>query len=157
MRLILISHRGNLTGPNPENENRPEYLTQAARLGFLVEADIWHSDGKFFLGHDEPTYPVDPEFIQTNQALIFHAKDFHTAIELAKFGSEAHWFSHAEDDMTFTSRGWPWVHPRWLGCNFPGAIIVAKSRNFEPSGIAVRGFCGDYVMDWKTDWEKLGC
>ena len=30
--MILISHRGNINGPNPEMENNPEYIQKAIRL-----------------------------------------------------------------------------------------------------------------------------
>jgi hypothetical protein len=53
--MILISHRGNLNGPNPERENHPDYIWEALRAGFEVEIDVWWVEGKFKLGHDEPT------------------------------------------------------------------------------------------------------
>ena len=34
--MILISHRGNLTGKNPERENHPDYIKEALDLGFDV-------------------------------------------------------------------------------------------------------------------------
>ena len=39
-RMILISHRGNLEGKNPEKENSPIYVLQALSKGFDVEVDI---------------------------------------------------------------------------------------------------------------------
>ena len=38
--MILISHRGNLDGPQPENENRPDYIEKAL-LNYNVEIDIF--------------------------------------------------------------------------------------------------------------------
>jgi hypothetical protein len=54
--MILISHRGNLNGPNPERENHPDYIWEALRAGYEVEIDVWWVEGKFKLGHDEPQY-----------------------------------------------------------------------------------------------------
>ena len=38
--MILISHRGNLNGPQPENENKPEYV-EIALKNFNVEIDVF--------------------------------------------------------------------------------------------------------------------
>jgi hypothetical protein len=54
--MILISHRGNISGPNPEQENHPDYIWAAIQAGYDVEVDVWFENGKFMLGHDEPQY-----------------------------------------------------------------------------------------------------
>jgi len=38
--MKLISHRGNLFGPNPTNENNPDYILNAIELGYDVEIDV---------------------------------------------------------------------------------------------------------------------
>ena len=35
--MILISHRGNISGPNPERENHPEYIFEALQAGYDVD------------------------------------------------------------------------------------------------------------------------
>ena len=59
--MIFISHRGNITGPNKKSENNPEYINRALRF-FNVEIDVWYTDG-FWLGHDEPQYKTDVEYL----------------------------------------------------------------------------------------------
>ena len=39
--MILISHRGNITGPNKEMENKPEYIEKTLKMGYDVEIDVW--------------------------------------------------------------------------------------------------------------------
>ena len=56
--MILISHRGNIDGPNSKLENNPTYIDRALDKGFNVEIDLWVYEKEFFLGHDEPTYLV---------------------------------------------------------------------------------------------------
>ena len=56
--MILISHRGNLNGKIPENENCPDYIDKAIHSGYDVEIDIWMIDNELFLGHDGPQYKV---------------------------------------------------------------------------------------------------
>ena len=48
--MILISHRGNTNGPNPEMENRPDYINAAANEGYDVEVDVWLINSTWMLG-----------------------------------------------------------------------------------------------------------
>ena len=72
--MILISHRGNLNGPNRNRENEPLYIVEALEQGFDVEIDVWWKDNEFWLGHDEPQYKVKREFLQ-NRKLWCHSKN----------------------------------------------------------------------------------
>ena len=58
--MKLISHRGNINGPNKEQENHPDYITSALKQGYDVEVDVWLIDGNIVLGHDEPQYDLGP-------------------------------------------------------------------------------------------------
>ena len=46
MSYKLYSHRGNLFGPIPERENKPDYIDEAISAGFNVEIDIWLKIGR---------------------------------------------------------------------------------------------------------------
>ena len=56
--MILISHRANLDGKNPKTENSPDAIDAAISLRYDVEVDVWYDNGKWFLGHDKPTYAI---------------------------------------------------------------------------------------------------
>ena len=56
--MKIISHRGNLTGPNPIRENSIDYIEEAIAEGFDVEVDLWVDDNECYLGHDDPQYFV---------------------------------------------------------------------------------------------------
>jgi hypothetical protein len=45
--MIFISHRGNLSGINKNEENKPEYILNALNSNFSVEVDIWYKDGSY--------------------------------------------------------------------------------------------------------------
>ena len=45
--MILISHRGNLMGRDPETENSPQQIRKALSLGFEAEVDVWCVDGEW--------------------------------------------------------------------------------------------------------------
>jgi hypothetical protein len=49
--MILVSHRGNISGPNKERENSPQYIQEALDLKYDVEVDVWVND-EIWLGHD---------------------------------------------------------------------------------------------------------
>ena len=61
--MIKISHRGNLRGPNKDRENNPQYIKEALEKGYNVEVDVWLQGTKLFLGHDEPQYETNIEFL----------------------------------------------------------------------------------------------
>ena len=74
--MILISHRGNIDGPNPNLENKPSYILEAINKGYDCEVDFWFRDGKFILGHDEPQYEIPFEFIKNYyRKLWIHCKN----------------------------------------------------------------------------------
>ena len=39
--MILISHRGNIHGPNAPLENTEGYIEKALKKKFFVEIDVW--------------------------------------------------------------------------------------------------------------------
>ena len=72
--MILISHRGNLNGKDVDNENNPLYIDRALGKGYDVEVDVWYVNGKWYLGHDEPTYEIELDYLKDNN-LWCHAKN----------------------------------------------------------------------------------
>lgn len=69
--MIIISHRGNLYGPDKENENenKPEQIQKVLDLGYYVEIDVWLIDEKLYLGHDFPQYETNLTFLETNDKI----------------------------------------------------------------------------------------
>ena len=47
--MLLISHRGNLFGPDDLLENNPTKVAELVNRGFHVEVDVWSKDGKLYL------------------------------------------------------------------------------------------------------------
>jgi hypothetical protein len=57
--MIILAHRGNLTGPEPDHENRLDRMTEAMSLGFGLETDIRRrSDGTLYISHDVALHPL---------------------------------------------------------------------------------------------------
>ena len=83
--MKIISHRGNLSNPDPDLENRPDRIEEVISKGFDCEIDVRMEKGSFLLGHDFGQYKVEYEWLKNlSDYLWIHCKD-HTSI--AKFTS----------------------------------------------------------------------
>ena len=47
--MILISHRGNIDGPEPNTENKPSRIQYTISQGYDVEVDFWFVKNKFYI------------------------------------------------------------------------------------------------------------
>jgi hypothetical protein len=146
--MILISHRGNISGPNPERENQPEYIAEALNKGFDVEIDVWFTEGKFMLGHDEPQYEFPFELIdQAFPKLWIHCKNMDALSkfnELDPHGSKVNYFMHENDLGVLTSKGYIWS----TNLFDRGILVMPELFNKEPNEKTL-GVCSDYVEKYK--------
>lgn len=138
--LRLISHRGNLNGPNPDRENTLSYLKEALAAGYDVECDVWCGDLvdgkvvtpglKFWLGHDEPREEVPLSFLRDNRVWV-HCKDEDAYEYLKKFLDINCFISHDSISSSVTSRGYHWLHTDFSG-------VLVSDNNISPYG-ALKG------------------
>tara|TARA_R110002020_G_scaffold124281_5_gene281238 strand:+ start:70 stop:528 length:459 start_codon:yes stop_codon:yes gene_type:complete len=149
--MILISHRGNINGRIPERENDPEYLMEAMKAGYSVEADVWMVDNQYWLGHDEPTYKVDDKFLQ-NDKIWFHAKNIEALYAMSS-DSQIHYFWHQEDDFALTSKGYIWTYPRKKLTN-RSICVLTSDTNHAILERECAGICSDYIGSYKITDEK---
>ena len=68
--MLLISHRGNIDGPNKDRENNPEYIQIALNNGYEVEVDIWFKNNSFYLGHDKADFLIDENFLKKKKIMV---------------------------------------------------------------------------------------
>tara|TARA_Y100001938_G_C8088322_1_gene433454 strand:- start:638 stop:1057 length:420 start_codon:yes stop_codon:yes gene_type:complete len=138
--MILISHRANISGPDPENENHPDKILCVLELGLDCEIDVWKIDDYFFLGHDEPKYKIDLDFL-SKPNLWIHAKNFDA---LNSLPSKLKFFWHESDDYTLTSNNLIWTYPdKKIDSK---SIIVDKNRNWRDKNYNCFGICTDYIL-----------
>ena len=142
--MILISHRGNLDGKDSKYENDPEYINLALKAGYDVEIDVWYKDGKWYLGHDEPTYLTDLEYLK-NKKLWCHAKNI-KALNLM-LDNDIHCFWHQEDDVTITSCGFIWTSPNK---KLTEKSICVLPEIDNQSSINCAGICSDYITTYRN-------
>lgn len=139
--MRIISHRGNIDGPNTSMENSPELITQALNLGFDVEIDVWLTDHGLQLGHDNPTYSVDVNFIKNNRVWC-HAKNLSALEYMLDNNIQCFW--HQDDDRTITSSGYIWTHS---DCSELGPKSIAcwiNGQGQPPTNCY--GICTDYPL-----------
>ena len=149
--MILISHRGNISGPNPEQENHPDYIWAAIQAGYDVEIDVWFTEGKFMLGHDKPQYEFPFGLIQNYHSKIwFHCKDINSALTLAKLDEDFKYFCHSSEPYVCTSHKYLWIHDLTTNINDKCIIPLLSKEdiknytNSEPYAI-----CTDFVNEHK--------
>lgn len=151
--MKVIAHRGNLNGPDPENENKYTHIESALELGFDVEIDIWAVNGALMFGHDAPQYAVEKSSVASiGPSGWFHCKNLE-ALEYFKDNfNSLNYFWHQSDDYTITSNGYFWT--------YPGKSIGSKSIIVLPEiidGIEVvkmlaerpYGVCTDYPKQYR--------
>lgn len=148
--MRYIAHRGNLIGPCPDLENRPEYIMNALDLGFDCECDVWwHNDG-WWLGHDAPQYQIGGEFL-THGGLWIHAKNVEALDRLKRFVN-LNYFWHDTDDYTLTSLGFIWAYP---GSTLTSETVCVMPELAKPpykpeEKARTWAICSDYII-----FEKL--
>lgn len=152
-----ISHRGNISGREPEKENSPSFIEIAISKGYDVEIDFRTHENKLYLGHDTPDYLVDLDWVfDKKDSLWIHCKDLKTAqklFELSKDVTGLKYFCHNKDDFTLVSSGHIWVHYNPLdkfneyldgNCIIPLLDLELIEKYYNPN---VYGICSDYVTD----------
>lgn len=145
--MRLISHRGNINGPNSDRENSPDYILEAIFSGYDVEIDVWFDNNAFILGHDSPQYEVSKEFL-IQKDLWIHCKNINVLSKLIKY-SECNCFFHDSDDVVLTSKNYLWTYPgRQL---YDNSICVLPELSEQCNISNVAGVCSDFIEGYKLN------
>ena len=140
--MKIISHRGNLEGPCPE-ENSSALISKALEAGYEVEIDVRSIEGKMYLGHDTPDEEVDVSFINRYDFWV-HAKNLEAMHALTEGYFRCNYFWHQQDDFALTSGKYIWTYPGKETCN--KTILVALTKEEVDTAIEKKPFaiCTDY-------------
>ncbi|MEY3811836.1 MAG: hypothetical protein RIT11_953 [Pseudomonadota bacterium] len=153
--MKLIAHRGNINGPNPSQENNPNYIDQAIQSGFDVEIDLRYVNKEFYLGHDDSQYQVSIEWlVEKNNFLWIHCKDFNSLEILSNISVDFNYFWHERDKYALTSQGYIWSYP---GQQYSSKTVVvmpekndslkfySTEENMHMSNYECFAICSDFV------------
>jgi len=144
--MILISHRGNIDGKNPERENHPKYIDEAIALGYNVEIDVWSVEGVLLLGHDKPQYGIEFRWFRDRLTKLWiHCKNVESVVYFQECGYEFNYFWHQEDTLTLTSFRYIWVYPGKQPIS--NSIAVMPEINNEDV-THCKGVCSDYIKNY---------
>ena len=145
--MKLISHRGNIIGPNPSRENTPSYIDIAISSGYEVEVDINYINGKFYLGHDTPDIEITKTWmLKRVDKLWLHCKNLEAASKLCEFKSEFQFFCHTSDYFVLTSTNHIWVHDLTMNIDDRCIIPLLNDNDVESyDGRSVYAICTDYI------------
>ncbi len=138
--MRLISHRGNVFGPDKQKENKPDQISKVLSMGFDCEIDLWFVDKSYYLGHDKPTYEVSLDFIR-RKGLWLHCKNFESLRSVPK---NCDYFWHQSDDFTLTSKGYIWTFPEKRVGKM--SIIVDNNANWKNKHYDCFAVCSDYIL-----------
>jgi beta-phosphoglucomutase len=137
-----IAHRGNLYGPDIINENKIDYILNVINKGYDCEIDIRYIDNILYLGHDNPDYIVDINFLlKYNNNLWIHCKNIDALNYLLNF-KELNIFWHQSDNYTLTSKNNIWCYPDMITTE-KSIIVMPELNNFNYK--EAYGICSDYV------------
>jgi hypothetical protein len=142
--MLLISHRGNLNGPTPDEENNPTKVMDVIYAGYDCEVDLWWKSEGLFLGHDEPKYKIDYCFL-INRHLWIHCKNIEAIVYLSQ-DLRLNLFYHNEG-VVYTSKGYLITEP--------GKLVSHKSIACMPELVKdwdireAYGVCTDYPLSHK--------
>lgn len=144
--MKIISHRGNIHGPDPEHENEPSYIISASRL-YDVEIDVWVINDEIYLGHDEPQYKISKEFLlcgEYKHKLWCHAKNLEALNMLLSLNMICFW--HQEDDRVLTSNNYIWTYPGKELCNISIAVMPERCKewNIDKCYAICTDYCSSY-------------
>ena len=159
--MKFISHRGNLTGPNPERENSISFIEEAIHEGFDVEIDLRVENDQCYLGHDKSQYSISMEWLRKYKDILWiHCKNREALEKLSNSPIEFNYFWHERDSYTLTSKGIGWV----LVGQYPysnSVIVLPESISLYsmPYGAEYMnssyGVCTDYPIQYKKQLEEI--
>tara|TARA_B100000989_G_scaffold268252_1_gene222832 strand:+ start:813 stop:1256 length:444 start_codon:yes stop_codon:yes gene_type:complete len=147
--MFFISHRGNIDGPNQNDENKIEYIMHAIDNNFDVEIDLWFKNEKFYLGHDEPQYEINKEFLK-NKKFWIHTKNLDCFYELEK--TDYNYFWHEKDKIVLTSKGYFWNYPGTKLSNRSISVLPEQTKERKPKCL---GICSDYIKEYYDRYNNI--
>lgn len=147
----FISHRGNINGRVPENENHPDYIDEAIHAGYEVEIDVWYWENKLCLGHDVPEHVISIHWLlERHEKLWIHCKNQQAMVYFDQLSLQyLNWFWHQEDDMVLTSKRFIWVYPG----KQPIKNSIAVMPELHDDDVSeCLGVCSDLIEIYKNEY-----
>lgn len=149
--MKIISHRGNLSGIEPEFENNPKRIDECIKNHFDVEIDLRYENEKLYLGHDYNQYEITYLWLRDrSQFLWIHCKN-HLALEYMRDTEDLvfNYFWHQKDDYTITSQGILWAYPGQEPRGEKCVMVLPELFFDNIEHVKCYGVCTDYALNYK--------
>lgn len=154
--MKIISHRGNLEGPNLEYENTKEYIDIALEKNFDVEIDLWNVENEYFLGHNKADYKVSLEWLEKRKEnLWIHTKNFNAFESLLEINRNFIFFYYTSEPLVLVSNGKIWTHSPKKIVNPKNCIIplLGKTGLGKSNVKNWFGVCTDFPILLKNNFK----
>lgn len=157
--MKIISHRGNISGPDHSHENTVEQIQKCIDLGYDVEIDLRMRNGAPHLGHDSADHEVAADWLRERQSnLWIHVKEYSALVWLMSEVPTANFFCHESDRYTLVSNGKVWCHDLTNvmtdKCVIPLlSLEQVQSYDFKNQG-SLYAVCTDYVRECERAWGR---
>jgi glycerophosphoryl diester phosphodiesterase len=143
--LRIISHRGNIFGPNSVDENTKGSIQNAIDHGFDVEIDVWLTNDIIMLGHDSPQQMVELSWLESRKNYLWiHCKNIEAVIYFSKI-DDFNYFWHQNDNVTLTSKKYIWAFPGLQPIE--NSIAVMPEIHNDDVSLCV-GICTDFPIKY---------
>tara|TARA_R110001592_G_scaffold338578_1_gene625830 strand:- start:88 stop:573 length:486 start_codon:yes stop_codon:yes gene_type:complete len=154
--MKIISHRGNLDGPDKLRENNPKFIDECIVKGYDVEIDLRLKNNNLFLGHDFTQYEVSMDWLlQRSQNLWIHAKEFTVLQKLILFKEKLKFFCHETDKFTIVNGGYIWCHDLKSKVDDKCIIpLLSYDQIMNYNQTFFYAVCTDYVYDCEKKFKK---
>ena len=150
--MKIICHRANQDGPKKSVENTLEAIHACFEVGFDVEIDLWAIGEELYLGHDNPEYKIEYEWVKENtKKLWIHLKNLEALTLFNKLileNRELNYFWHEEDTYALTSQGIIWAYPG-VPLNESCIAVLPETFNFDKKK-QIYGVCTDFPWEYKN-------
>jgi hypothetical protein len=172
----IISHRGNLKGPEPTFENKISFLKDALSRGYYIEIDVRVKDENFYLGHDDPKEMLGSFLdFSSEENIYIHCKDIRSFLMMREYYPKSIIFSHNTDNAVLTSNRKLWIHPKTLPYLFEefqagklenhlisnAIAVLPESQKLWYNVDAIKflrkfwGICTDHPIDYEDQLENF--
>jgi glycerophosphoryl diester phosphodiesterase len=163
MHGVVISHRGNINGPDPLNENKIESIVLCIeKYSLNVEIDIHVKQDDIYLTHDDIVCNslTDEEkkiLIRYKDYLWIHCKNIEAISFMSKFYPEFNYFGHSNDDFVLTSKGYIFTKPsKAMGSNII-CVMPEMVENITNDIIySCKGILTDYPLKYEKNYTIIG-
>jgi len=154
--MKYIAHRGLFEGPDEDKENHPGQIQLALSKNYDCEVDVWFKNKQWWLGHNEPQYPVDKYFMG-QQGLWIHCKNLDALYELSIAPFVYSYFWHQNDDFTLTSTQHIWTYPGKHLTNNSIAVVPEIDPEYWEyvKCLKIYGVCTDYVEKFINETSTM--